>query len=852
MSTWIGAVSTDWNNALNWGPGGVPNAGVDAIFDATSTNPCITSTGLTANQGRACRNLITTGYTNILTIGLTAANIGYINVSGNITLGSSAGHIAGLSSINIIGATCLLDVDSTFTVPYLSFGSILGVGVTSTTTLVRSFAVNKIQKSGSGFTATVTAASAMSIDLTNGSTISGSGGILLNANVTLKLFGTTTYGNNITVNGNVTSQVGSTINLSGILNHNGGILNLSAGTTVPGTSILNHGGPFSLNMGTNELYSFYFVGGTNTNYTLLSNVVFQSCYLFSGGGTVFGAFNITVRGTVTQASHAHAGGKLILTGDGTSIDALATFSGTTMTVTAFTLGSILVSTTGGRIAIGQTITGTGIPAGTKVVAQLTGVANGLGTYQVSNSFTLGSTAIKGVNCAILNICGTTSIEIDALANAFAYLTSLSIGTFRYLSTNTGAYSAAATGSSVITTIDFQGLSSSTRFIRNLSLGGGGLAQVTTLLSDLWIENLSCISASGFLQSGTRTLYVTGNFIANNGTSTSNAGGTGYLVQPTIVLYGSNPCTFTCTNLNANIIIDKVNGTVTNTSNFNYATTANGGPYTFRLNNGTFVHGAFITTVSAAAIFNTPGVNWNSITVSSGVTVTINALLNITGNLLCSGSATFAGTHGWTTTNFTCTVANSLITLQNIVASSTAEYIVNGLLNLTGTLANRIRLEASGRTTFVGSIATAVNPALSAMTVTSVTTGTIATGMTVSQLTGQIPPGLAPFINDRPIIDSGGGLSWFINKSLGTRVPTPNGTINLAAGYKAKFTLTNNGSSTQTVTYVQTQDIDSSYGKTIQVTGSNGDDAATDVALFRTLNWGPLIATSGSVYYTFVN
>ena len=125
-------------------------------------------------------------------------------------------------------------------------------------------------------------------------------------------------------------------------------------------------------------------------------------------------------------------------------------------------------------------------------------------------------------------------------------------------------------------------------------------------------------------------------------------------------------------------------------------------------------------------------------------------------------------------------------------------------------------------------------------------------MTVSQAALTIPPGLAPFINDRPIIDSPSGPNWFINKSLGTRVPTPSGTINLAAGYKAKFTLANNGISTQTVIYVQTQDIDSNAGKTIQVTGSNGDDAATDVALYRTLNWGPLIATSGSVYYTFIN
>jgi len=175
------------------------------------------------------------------------------------------------------------------------------------------------------------------------------------------------------------------------------------------------------------------------------------------------------------------------------------------------------------------------------------------------------------------------------------------------------------------------------------------------------------------------------------------------------------------------------------------------------------------------------------------------------------------------------------------------------LNLVGTLGNRLILESSGRANFTGSIATATAPTGSTMTLSAPpSTGTIFNNMTVSQATGQIPPGLAPFINDRPTIASGGSLVWVLNKTLTTRVPTPTGTIALAAGFKAKFTLANNGTSSQNVIYVQTQDIDSSFGKAIFVTGSNGDDAATDVALFRTLNWGPLVVQSGSVYYTFVN
>jgi hypothetical protein len=680
MPTWTGAVSTDWNTAGNWTlPAAVPTSATDAIFVGTPVRNCTTGT-----TNRSCLNLVTTGYLGTLEVGSSTA--GFLRVFGNITLGNSnLTHITGLAYIGIEGATCLLDVAVGFAVPYLAFGTASGGGG-GTTTLVRSFVVTTLQKFGAG-TMTVTAGSAMTIDLTNGSIAGNTYLFTLNANVTLRLFGTITYGNNIYINGNVTSQAGSTISLVGIFSQTSGILNLSAGTVIPGTSIFVHTGTFSLNMGTNELYSYAYASGAGASFTLLSNVIFQSCYYHTGTGasTVSGAFNITVKGSVGQATHFYPSGKFILTGDGTSADALATFSGTTMTVTAFTLGSTYGSAIG-RIAIGQTITGPGIPANTVVVAQLTGTANQLGTYQVSNSFTLGSTAIKGVNCAILGFCNTNSIEIDALANAFAYISGMTLTTFRYLSTNTGAYSASTVGVSAIGTIDFQGIGSSTRFIRNLSIGGGGVATFITILSDVWVENLSCISSSGILQSGVRKLYVLGNATINNGTTAN------FVIQPEVVLFGSAPCTFTCTALNANITIDKVGGTVTNMSNFSYVTTIVGIPYTFKLNNGTFVHGPYTTTIGSTAIFNTPGVNWNNISLANGITLTINALLRITGLLtIGGGNTTFAGTNGWDCNNLTCSAAGPFfITLQQAV-----EYRTRTQVNITGgTNANRVTMRSS--------------------------------------------------------------------------------------------------------------------------------------------------------------
>jgi len=79
-------------------------------------------------------------------------------------------------------------------------------------------------------------------------------------------------------------------------------------------------------------------------------------------------------------------------GSGGQIGAVFTgsTSGFTLTVTALTSGAL---------AIGQTVTGAGIAAGTKITAFLTGAggqgANALGTYTLNTSQTVGSIAMTG-------------------------------------------------------------------------------------------------------------------------------------------------------------------------------------------------------------------------------------------------------------------------------------------------------------------------------------------------------------------------------------------------------------------------------------------------------------------------
>jgi hypothetical protein len=329
--TWTGATSSDWGTNTNWLPttstaGVGPTTGDNVTFNGTSSVNC--TTGSTT---RNCLTINTTGYTGVLTVG-TAANLGYIQVGSNITFGSQPGHIAGLSYIGIVGATCLLDVAAGFTIPYLAFGSLSGAGGACTVTLARSFAVTKIVKTGlGGSTATVTAGSAMNINLTNGS-ISGS--ILsMAANVTLSINGSCDVAvGGFTYSGNMTLAAGSTLTLLATLSFGGtATFNCSAGNFVPGVQSVALPNAFvTINMGTtNSFYNLGGGGGIGMLVTMLSPIVITNNFTPSGTSQMNGAFDITIGGNIIATgtlSNSSAGRKITLTGITTGVSSITSFT----------------------------------------------------------------------------------------------------------------------------------------------------------------------------------------------------------------------------------------------------------------------------------------------------------------------------------------------------------------------------------------------------------------------------------------------------------------------------------------------------------------------------------------------
>jgi hypothetical protein len=103
-----------------------------------------------------------------------------------------------------------------------------------------------------------------------------------------------------------------------------------------------------------------------------------------------------------------------LTGETT---AAAAGSGVDFAITASlaNTGVLTVTATSGVLAVGQVVTGTGVPAGTFITAQLSGSAGSTGTYQLNRGVTLGSRAMHAYETIETPWYVTTSVVADVTA-----------------------------------------------------------------------------------------------------------------------------------------------------------------------------------------------------------------------------------------------------------------------------------------------------------------------------------------------------------------------------------------------------------------------------------------------------
>lgn len=259
---------------------------------------------------------------------------------------------------------------------------------------------------------------------------------------------------------------------------------------------------------------------TLTNKTLTSPVI-TDISSTDGALTTPTITSPTITGAVmsSMASSVLTSGTAITT---TTTSFTASIATTTLTVTAVASGTIQV---------GQVINGTGVTAGTVILAQLTGATGGIGTYTVSVSQTVSSTTITVVGVTFLNIPSwvnriTAMLNNVSLSGANYVQLQLGSGSVQTTGYTTVGVNLQATGvQAIVPTAGFP------VYEYNASHAANGAIVLTRLGSNIWTVSGNVANTQGSVYSVSTTagsVTLSGSLdrirlISANGTDTFDAG-----------------------------------------------------------------------------------------------------------------------------------------------------------------------------------------------------------------------------------------------------------------------------------------------------------------------------------------
>lgn len=222
--------------------------------------------------------------------------------------------------------------------------------------------------------------------------------------------------------------------------------------------------------------------------TLAQDLTVTGAQTVGGSLTVTGALNVSggVTGSITS-------GTAISTA---TTSFTASISGTTMTVTAVASGTV---------DIGKIITGTGVTAGTSILAQLTGSPGSIGTYTVSVSQTVASTTITVVGAEFINIpSGVKRITVmfNGVSTASTSNVQIQLGTSSGVE-NTGYSGQAAIILGTNSTAILSNVTSGVPIYANLAADiRSGAITFSNLTGNTWV-------ASGTISSGADGMCMVG-------------------------------------------------------------------------------------------------------------------------------------------------------------------------------------------------------------------------------------------------------------------------------------------------------------------------------------------------------
>jgi hypothetical protein len=514
----------------------------------------------------------------------------------------------------------------------------------------------------------------------------------------------------------------------------------------------------------------------NTTISSGSVMSFLGTVTMSGAGILGTGFTVPALSTLIIGSNVNAGGNITFASGSFLTPGAFTFglSG------GFTLDSVAVTwgnfTLNGNGVFTTLITDLNI-SGNLYIA-IFGFSLGFSsattkTINVQGSFTgpaYYSRAITFSNI-ITNLIGTGTFAVPTLHAGVGTITTVNINTANptgYVigsATFTGANGMQFNGSTLnligtsvasaypTTPINMQGATFNTN---RSSVGGSNpiYSSIYIYGSATFTTDTTC-TGNLALDSSNSGCSINGGKVSFGGNLSITA--TNAIGTSTLEFIGSNAATWTGAaggTYQIDIIVNKSSGAVVTAAAGNI--TWGGANKTLTLNttvNFTTNSNTFILTSAPVTINNSSASQFFNMTVPNGVTLNINNNTTpILGTLSLLGSATFAGTHGWTCGTLTCSASNSIIILQASVTYTTTTSVI-----MLGTNAQRITIR-SNAPTVTYAIWTLQNPATQSMVYVNAQGINSNAGMTIYSFQGVVLTSLP-------------ALNWFSGASQGTKAFT---------------------------------------------------------------------------------
>jgi hypothetical protein len=335
-ATWIGAVSANWNDPLNWNINEVPSSTVSAIVANTIPLPVINAT---SGNAAAYNVTLLTGVVLVISNNASFDIKGDLTSSGTITVATgSTSAISvggewsdvgvfnpGASTVTLTGTSGTKNVTSGTTSKFnnLTIAGTANYTLNSTTNVLGDIVINAGAKLINPGTKGINLTGSFT---NNGTFVPNTGTLTLNGTTGVQTITAGTTAPKYFYNVNKLSTSTSTLNLGSdiyVIND----LSINKGNLTANGYDLNVGGNYTWNNSTGNMTNadIVFVGNTTklfSNSSGASGNVFNNITFKKTGGSVILSSSITVNGTLTMT-----GGTMVLGARNLTLGASATIAG---------------------------------------------------------------------------------------------------------------------------------------------------------------------------------------------------------------------------------------------------------------------------------------------------------------------------------------------------------------------------------------------------------------------------------------------------------------------------------------------------------------------------------------------